>query len=176
LRKASFIICRLLSSPGGIQSGSPLRKAKCIKSISEKEQIMSEQENVNLVQQAYANFQRGDIQSLLGLLTDDIQWQLPDIENVPFAGKRQGREQVAEFFASLADSQDNLAFEPREFIAQGDKVVGLGRYQWRTKETGREYGGEWAHVFTVREGKIAVFHEYTDTAAAAAAFQKALSA
>jgi uncharacterized protein len=137
---------------------------------------MNEQENTKLVRQAYASFESGDIGSLLGLLSDDIQWQLPEIENVPFAGKRQGREAVGQFFASLAAAQDVLEFAPKDFIAAENKVVVLGEYQWRVKATGQEYGGDWAHVFMVRDGKIVGFHEYTDTAAAANAFQKAMSA
>jgi ketosteroid isomerase-like protein len=39
------------------------------------------------------------------------------------------------------------------------------------KKTGREYGGDWAHVFTVRGGRIVGFHEYMDSAQAAAAFK-----
>ncbi|HEY0003982.1 MAG TPA: nuclear transport factor 2 family protein [Pyrinomonadaceae bacterium] len=134
---------------------------------------MSEQENVKLVQQAYSNFQSGDIQALLGLLSDDVEWQLPEIENVSFAGRRRGKAQVAEFFSKLAEAQEARQFEPREFIAQGDKVVALGSYMWQTRATGSSYGGDWAHVFTVRDGKIAGFHEFMDTAAAANAYRKA---
>jgi ketosteroid isomerase-like protein len=137
---------------------------------------MSEQDNISIVKQAYANFQSGDIASLLGLMADDVQWTLPEIENVPFAGKRQGQAAVADFFSSVAASQDVLEFEPLDFTAQNEKVVAQGRYRWRHKESGREYGGEWAHVFTIRGGKVVAFQEYTDTAAAAAAFQKARSA
>ena len=132
---------------------------------------MSEQENIQLVQQAYQNFKTGDISALLNSLTEDITWQLPEIEGVDFSGRRQGREKVGEFFSSLAQNQETLQFEPREFIAQGDKVVSLGQYTWRIKSNGREYGGDWAHVFTIRDGKIAGFHEYMDTAAAAEAFR-----
>ena len=137
---------------------------------------MSEQENTELVKKAYGNFKTGDIQGLLNLLSEDVTWQLPEIENAPFSGRRQGRAQVAEFFTSLANDQDTLQFEPREFIAQNDKVVALGTYSWRVKTTGREYGGEWAHVFTIRDGKVTGFNEYMDTAAATAAHQKAASA
>jgi ketosteroid isomerase-like protein len=136
---------------------------------------MSEQ-NKQLVRQAYENFKSADIQSLLGLMSDDVEWQLPETENVPFAGKRSGREQVGQFFQILADSQDVLQFEPQEFIAEGEKVVSLGHYLWRAKASGREYGGDWAHVFTIRDGKIVGFQEFMDTAAAAAAYQKALGA
>ncbi|MBV9865451.1 MAG: nuclear transport factor 2 family protein [Abitibacteriaceae bacterium] len=128
---------------------------------------MQEQETTRLVQQAYQNFKTGDIPALLNLLTDEVQWHLPDIENVPFSGRRQGRAKVAEFFSLLASQQEVLQFEPREFVAQGDKVVALGYYWWRAKATGREYGGDFAHVFTVQDGRVSHFHEYMDTAAAA---------
>ena len=132
---------------------------------------MGDQDNVSVVKQAYENFKTGDIEALLGQMSEDVDWRLPDTEGVPFAGARRGRAQVAEFFTTLAGAQDTLAFEPREFVAQGDKVVALGTYKWRVKKNGREYGGDWAHVFTVREGKIAGFHEYMDTAAASGAFK-----
>jgi ketosteroid isomerase-like protein len=131
---------------------------------------MSEQDNVEVVKRAYENFKAGDIGALLGQMSEDVDWRLPEIQGAPFAGARKGRGQVSEFFSSLADSQDVLSFEPREFVAQGDKVVALGSYRWRVKKNGREYGGEWAHVFTVRDGRIAAFHEYMDSAAAAAAY------
>ena len=133
---------------------------------------MNEQENTRIVQQAYENFKNGDLRALLDLYSDDIDWRLPEIENMPFFGKRKGREETAEFFQSLAEAQDVLTFNPQEFIAQGDKVVVLGNYSWRVKATGREYSSDWAHVVTIRDGKIVGFQEYMDTAVAAAAFQK----
>ena len=137
---------------------------------------MQEQENTKIAQQAYENFKSGDIQALLSLLSDDVEWQLPNMDNVPFSGTRRGREQVSEFFASLDRTQEALEFEPKEFIAQGDTVVALGRYRWRVKPTGREFEGDWAHVFTLRDGRIVRFREYTDTAAAITAHQRAQGA
>ena len=40
---------------------------------------MSEQENMNLAQQVYENFKSGDIKALLNLLSDNVEWQLPEI-------------------------------------------------------------------------------------------------
>jgi ketosteroid isomerase-like protein len=132
---------------------------------------MSEQDNVEVVRRAYSNFKSGDVSALIEQMSEDVEWRLPEIEGAPFAGARKGRGKVSEFFTSLADSQDVLSFEPREFVAQGDKVVSLGTYNWRVKTTGREYGGDWAHVFTVRDGSIVGFHEYMDSAQAEAAFK-----
>ena len=137
---------------------------------------MSSQDNVEVVKQAYQNFKTGDIESLLNLLSEDVTWRLPEIENVPYSGTREGREAVAGFFSSLADTQETVQFEPREFVASNDKVVVLGAYTWRVKANGREFGGDWAHVFTVRDGKIQGFQEYMDTAAATLAHQKATAA
>ena len=132
---------------------------------------MSEQDNVEVVKRAYENFKTGDIGALLGQMSEDVDWRLPQIQGVPFSGERKGRGRVSEFFTSLADAQDVQSFEPREFVAQGDKVVALGTYNWRVKSSGREYGGDWAHVFTVRDGQIVGFHEYMDSAQAEAAFR-----
>jgi uncharacterized protein len=131
---------------------------------------MSEQDNVAVVRRAYENFRGGDIEGLLDSMTEEVDWRLPEMEGVAFSGGRRGRESVGGFFSQLAELQESLSFEPREFVAQGDKVVALGTYRWRVKTTGREYGGDWAHVFTVRGGKIAGFHEFMDSAAARAAY------
>lgn len=141
-----------------------------------RELVAREQENTKLVEQIYEHFKRGDIKALLNLLSVNIEWQLPEIENVPFAGKRRGHEEMGQFFESLVGTQEFQHFDPREFIARGDKVLALGHYACRVKSTGREFGGDFAHVFTVHDGKVIKFHEYMDTAAVAAAHRKDHSA
>ena len=136
---------------------------------------MSEQ-NKSIVNQAYSNFKSGDINSLLGLMADDVTWTVPQMDGVPFAGARTGREAVGEFFATIDSSQETLRFDPRQLIAEGDTVVALGSYQWKVKSNSREFGGDFAHVFTIRDGKIVAFNEYMDTAACRDAYQKAMSA
>jgi uncharacterized protein len=133
---------------------------------------MSEQDNTQVVQQAYENFKTGNIAALLEQMADDVTWQLPEVEHVPFAGRRQGRAAVEQFFAKLAEVQDPRSFEPQEYVAQGEKVVALGHYVWQVKANGRTYASDWAHVFTIRNGRIAGFHEYMDTAPMAAAYRQ----
>src|ERR1043166_4738334 len=137
---------------------------------------MSEQETIAIAQRGYNNFKTGNIGALLDQLSADITWQLPEIKGVPLAGRRTGRDGVADFFATVARDQEVLEFEPREFVAQGDKVVSLGHYKWRVKETGREFASDFVHVFTLRNGKIVGFREHFDTAVVAAAYQKAMNA
>jgi ketosteroid isomerase-like protein len=129
-----------------------------------------------IVEQAYNNFKTGNIDALLSLMSEDITWTLPEMEGVPFAGARTGRASVGEFFQSVGTSQDVVSFEPRELIAAGDKVIALGSYTWRVKANNREFSSDFAHAWTIRDGKLIAFHEYTDTAACIAAHQKAMSA
>src|SRR5260221_3424641 len=135
---------------------------------------MSEPDNIAIIQQAYDNFKTGNIQALLEQMSDDVTWQLPEIEGVPLAGKRLGRQGVGDFFNTLARDQDVIEFDPREFVAQGDKVVCLGHYQWRVKASGHKYASDFVHVFSIRDGRIHHFREHFDTAAVAVAYHKAM--
>ena len=132
---------------------------------------MGERENTELVKQGYQHFKNGDIQGLLGLLSEDVEWTQFEIEGVPFSGTRRGPERVGEFFSQVFDTEEVLHFEPRELVAQGDKVVALGNYAWRVKSTGREYETDFVHVFTVRDGKVARYQEFMDTAVVRWAYQ-----
>jgi ketosteroid isomerase-like protein len=123
------------------------------------------------VQQAYQHFKNGDIQSVLGLLSEDVEWTLFEIEGVPFSGTRRGPERVGEFFSEVFDTEEVLHFEPRELVAQGDKVVALGNYAWRVKSTGLEYETDFVHVLTMRDGKVARYQEFMDTAVVGAAYR-----
>jgi ketosteroid isomerase-like protein len=137
---------------------------------------MNEQENTKVVQQAYDYFKSGNIEGVLSLMSNDVDWRLPKVENMPHAGTRKGIEQVSEFFSILDEVQDAKQFDPNEFIAQGDRVVAMGHYIWKVKPTNREYESDFVHVFTVRDGKITGFDEYFDTTPATVAYQKAQTA
>ena len=133
---------------------------------------MSEARNTQMVMDAYAAFLRGDVNAILNMLDDSVQWEAVKGGEgvVPHAGLRQGRLAVSEFFSLVGANVTFDVFEPQEFIAQGDTVVALGRYAGKAIPTGRAMGGDWAMVFTFRDGKIVRFREFTDSAALVRAF------
>lgn len=133
---------------------------------------MSTQTNVALVQEAYAAFGAGDIEKLLGMMTPDIVWEFPASSVIPWAGTFTGPGEVAKFFSAIAEHSEPEAFEPLHYMASDDRVVVLGRERFRAKPTGRSWACEWAHSFIVRNGKIAAFREYTDTAVMTQALSK----
>lgn len=127
---------------------------------------MQDGQNARLVQDAYAAFGRGDIPALLGYLSDDIVWKgvYGAGLHVPMQGTRNGKDGVAQFFAQVAEHTKFSVFEPREFVASGDKVVALGRYASTTSKQ-KPFAADFAMIFTIRGGKIAGFQEFTDSAA-----------
>lgn len=125
---------------------------------------MSEQANTQLVQRAYASVAAGDMQALLQLLDTDIEWQLPKMDGVPFAGTWRGHQQVLRFMGLLAETQEVVEFQPDQFIAQDDTVIALGHFFMRVRATGKDSKSDWAHCWTIKGGKITHFREFVDTA------------
>jgi ketosteroid isomerase-like protein len=120
--------------------------------------------NTTVIQQCYGYFQQGNIPALLNELTDDVKWTSPGPPDLlPTAGVYNGRSGVTEFFKKVAQETEFLAFEPREFIAQNDKVIALGYWEGKSKKTGKVAKNNWAMVFTFRNGKVCNFEEFFDT-------------
>lgn len=132
---------------------------------------MNTPDNKQLIMQGYQLFKNKDIQGLLALFADDIEWIGAESEHIPFSRNYRGRDQVAQFFAEMDQAQEAIQFEPEAFIAEGDRVVVTGQSTWLVKSTGQRYESPWAHVFTVRNGQVARMQQYNNTAAAEAAFR-----
>ncbi len=127
---------------------------------------MQEAQNTLVIQNAYAAFGRGDIEALLTSIADDVVWHAVygTGSHVPTSGERHGKAAVREFFKVLAENISFSRFEPKEFIATGDKVVALGHYS-ATTPVGKTFASDWAMVFTLRDGKVSRFFEFCDSAA-----------
>jgi ketosteroid isomerase-like protein len=59
--------------------------------------------------------------------------------------------------------------DPYEFIADRNMVVSLGRFKGVHGATGKQADARYAHVWTIRNDKIAGFRQYIDTLAVAEA-------
>jgi ketosteroid isomerase-like protein len=108
---------------------------------------VSAEENTRLVQSAYEAFGRGDMAALAEVMADDIEWvDSGDPDDDPNAGTFKGKEAVLGWFGGLASTREYTTFEPREFIAQNDKVVSLVYAEATVRETGRAFVNHEAHV------------------------------
>lgn len=134
---------------------------------------MSEAGNTQIVQDAYAAFQRGDVNAILAVMDENVEWQgAVGTEGVlPQGGVRRGRAGVAEFFALVNEHTAFEQFEPREFVAQGDVVVATGHYRATMKRSGGKVDSDWVMLFTIRDGRVVRFREFTDSAQVISAYR-----
>ena len=122
----------------------------------------------DIAKQGYAAFASRDIPALLELLADDVEWRFlgnPET-GTPYGGLCKGKQQVAEFFGKLAQADEILEFEPREFLEGPKHVTVLGRTKGRALPDGKVHETEWVQVFTWKaDNKISRWIGTADTAA-----------
>jgi ketosteroid isomerase-like protein len=129
---------------------------------------MSTQENVQIVKEVFAAIGRGDMKGVLALSAEDIEWIVPG-EDWPLAGTRRGHAGLADFFQTASETVETSLMEPREFVAQGDRVLVVGFARGKIKATNRAWEDHWIFAITVRDGKVTNIREYLDTQALARA-------
>ncbi len=127
---------------------------------------MSAEANTDIVKQSYEAFFQGDMDAMLALYSEEVDWEVYGPSSMPTTGRHRGKDGVRAFFGKVDDLLENESFEIQQHVAQDDTVVVLGEYRWRSKVTERVLQAHFVHVVTVTDGKITRFREYTDTAAA----------
>lgn len=135
---------------------------------------MAEDLNEQVVRDLYAAYLRADLKAVLDACSEETEWLAfgpPD--DLPYAGRHCGREQVARYFAILDDKEESDHLVPEEFVAKGDKVIVFGNYSARINANGRKFETDFVHVFTLRGGKITNFRDFYDTAAVVDAYRSA---
>jgi uncharacterized protein len=118
---------------------------------------MSEQ-NLDLARGAYEAFGRGDIPAVLGALSEDVDWNVPEV--LPHGRRAAGREDVGRFFQELASGWQDFGIEIEDFCASGDRVCVIGRASGTLDGTQTGYG--FVHAWTVRDGELARMDEFVD--------------
>ena len=116
-------------------------------------------DNTKVVQQAYDAFGRGDIPAFLGLLDEGITWSTP--MTLPHGGEFTGHAGVGRFLEGIGANWSSLVVIPEAVSdLDGNTVVGVARVDG-TRTSGAKDGYGAVHVFTVGNGKITRFREYT---------------
>lgn len=119
--------------------------------------------NSDTVRAAYAAFEVGDVPAVLAVLSDDIEWI--EAEGFPTAGTYRGHDAVVEgVFMPLVQDYEGFTVKPESFVAEGDMVISVGWYEGRYKATGKVARARFAHVWTVRDGKMTRFEQIVDSA------------
>jgi ketosteroid isomerase-like protein len=116
---------------------------------------MSAQANKEAAEAGYRAFAEGDAAAAMEDMDDRVEWKARG--NSSLTGTYTGKQEIGELWSKMAGK--GLRTEPRDFIADGDKVVVL------TTVTLDGESAESADVLTYnQEGKLIAFDQFGDPA------------
>jgi ketosteroid isomerase-like protein len=119
-----------------------------------------------IIRSFYGKLEASDAAGALELLAHDIEWTT--MWHYKVIGR--GPERVAEgLLMPLMAEWSSFAFDPTEFLADGETVVSLGSFTGVHATSGKHVNAAYAHVWNVKDDKITRFRQYIDTLAVAEA-------
>lgn len=111
---------------------------------------------------SYEASARGDVDGILADLAPDAPWT--EMDGFPCAGTYRGPAEVMRHvFRRLGEEWEGYQAVPDRYVDGGDAVVVIGHYSGTYRATGKSMRVRFAHVWTVRDGRIVAFEQFTDT-------------
>jgi uncharacterized protein len=118
-----------------------------------------------MVERFYKLYARKDVPATMDLF--DPQVEMHPAENFiyaigkPYVGPDEIRNSI---FTRVEADWDGFSMTAEEVLGAGEVVIARGRYRGTYKITGTAINAEFVHVFRFKNGKIATWQSYTDTA------------
>jgi uncharacterized protein len=134
-------------------------------------EVTTQLQNMEIVKKLYEAFALRDINSILQLLSPDVEWGEPENPHNPAAGTRHGHKGFLEWLNIGRQAEEIVALEPKKFLTDIDTVAVVGYTKCIAKPTGKSYETDFVHLVTLKDGKVIRFKEFFDTYAAAEAFR-----
>lgn len=128
-----------------------------------------EQRNKAVVTEFLEVFSRGDVDGILGCMSDDATWWVAG--SIPGISGTKDKAGFARMVSGIAESTTTGAIRltPLAFTAEGDRVA-VETESYTELKNGRVYNNLYHFLFEVRDGKIAAVKEYLDTEHTTAVF------
>ncbi len=123
------------------------------------------QTNTEMMRKLYEAFAKGDVPTVLGALSPEVDWRESMAAGHPTGGHFNNPGAVLEgVFMNIASRFDEFSVTPTEFVEQGDKVVVIGQHHFKGKGNSKSFYAPFAHVVTIQDGKITRFLTFEDSA------------
>ena len=106
-------------------------------------------QRIAILRAAYAAFKRGDIDSAVQSLDENIDWSEPT--EFPGGGSYKGREGARQYLANSRASVAEVISEPEQFIPAGDRIVVFVYARVRPKDSSTWQEVRLADVYLFRD-------------------------
>ena len=125
--------------------------------------------DIEVVKAMFAAFAERDLETVLGLAHEDIEFTAVTGEHAGRTEPYTGHAGMREYFRDVAAVWEELRLTPREFRAHGDLVLVTGKVSARSST--RTVTGSTGWIWRVREGKVVYGKVYASAADAIAALE-----
>jgi uncharacterized protein len=119
------------------------------------------EQDVELVRRVFQAINERDVDAMLDAYHPDADLSTLTSELVQGNAYR-GHSGIREYFSSFADVWEELHLEPEEIRDLGDRILVVGRWSSRGKESGAAVESPAAWIFAVRDGRIVFTRAYRD--------------
>ncbi|WP_046157748.1 nuclear transport factor 2 family protein [Chromobacterium vaccinii] len=124
---------------------------------------MTNRSNLDIVRATYEGKSEDNGRNLLAALAPDAEWT--EAAGFPYAGTYVGPQAIVEnVFQRLGSEWDGYRAAVDHYYVDGDNVVAQGFYHGAYRATGKSFTASFAHVYTLKDGKIVKFEQIVDSA------------
>jgi len=109
---------------------------------------------------AYAAFNRGDIDAAVNPLDPEIEWTEP--AEFPGGGTYHGRDGVKRYLTQSRAAWAEVKSEPERFITAGNRIVVFVHARVRPKDSNEWQDVNLADVYTYQNGKAVQMRAFAD--------------
>jgi ketosteroid isomerase-like protein len=118
--------------------------------------------NGEIVKGIYDAFAAGDVPGVVGAMDPLINWT--EADGFLYGGTYIGPDAILEnVLMKYGTEWDGFSAIAGLFVEDGNTVVAVGSYGGKYLKTGQSMDVPFAHVWTLRDGKIVRFVQHTDT-------------
>jgi ketosteroid isomerase-like protein len=115
---------------------------------------------IAVLRDAYAAFNRGDVDAAVASLDENIEWVEP--KEFPGGGAYRGRESAKRYLAQSRAAWAEVSSEPEQFIPAGNRIVVFVHARVRAKGSNEWQDVRLADVYTFRNGKAVQMRAFAD--------------
>jgi ketosteroid isomerase-like protein len=119
-------------------------------------------EDIEIVESAFAAWNRGDIAEFAGHTAEDVIWVEVSGRPEGPGGERQGRDRLRRSLEELFEAWESYRLELERAEPAGNRVLALVREVARGRASGVEVESRWGYLITVEGDEIARVEAYRD--------------
>ena len=124
---------------------------------------MSNEKNIAIVRQIYADVVAKNLEGFLASLTDDIKWEPPFVPVIPHTKPRSGKKEVTNWVIEMAGEVTYTQVTPQDIYADNNAVIVKGIFEGKANSTGKSFQSDWVHIWKLRDGRVFHYQAFWNT-------------